>query len=302
MDPKGADAVLAVFSESSPEVAKANIDVTQDLHQQVCRSGQEDHGDERQMTIAQVDRVEWLPPVIHRVTTLDLPVQPWPWPFARGAARGHRRAFRGEAAREAETLERPRPARAQSGLRRRAFQRRLLRDRFRKLPGLARLGLSRPRRVQRLRHGRAALCRRRVRDGRNGPHTANAGRIYFPSGTPDLDDIRDGAVDIPGSVVRELEEETGLKPGDYRSDAHWHCVFTGPAVAMIRLLHVDMPGEALRARIEANLALQAHAGIVGYPSGARAARSDTMRCRALSPRSSKRSFRPNPDVRAMPAS
>jgi NitT/TauT family transport system substrate-binding protein len=28
MDPKGADAVLAVFSESSPEVAKANIDVT----------------------------------------------------------------------------------------------------------------------------------------------------------------------------------------------------------------------------------------------------------------------------------
>jgi NitT/TauT family transport system substrate-binding protein len=28
MDPKGADAVLAVFSESSPEVAKANIDLS----------------------------------------------------------------------------------------------------------------------------------------------------------------------------------------------------------------------------------------------------------------------------------
>jgi NitT/TauT family transport system substrate-binding protein len=28
MDPKGAAAVLAVFSESSPEVAKANIDVS----------------------------------------------------------------------------------------------------------------------------------------------------------------------------------------------------------------------------------------------------------------------------------
>jgi NitT/TauT family transport system substrate-binding protein len=28
MDPKGADAVLAVFSESSPEVAKTNIDVS----------------------------------------------------------------------------------------------------------------------------------------------------------------------------------------------------------------------------------------------------------------------------------
>jgi NitT/TauT family transport system substrate-binding protein len=28
MDPKGADAVLAVFSEGSPDVAKAHIDVT----------------------------------------------------------------------------------------------------------------------------------------------------------------------------------------------------------------------------------------------------------------------------------
>ena len=28
MEPKGAEAVLAVFSEGSPEVAKANIDVT----------------------------------------------------------------------------------------------------------------------------------------------------------------------------------------------------------------------------------------------------------------------------------
>ena len=92
--------------------------------------------------------------------------------------------------------------------------------------------------------------------GEMGRHTSNAGRIYFPSGTPDLDDIRDGAVDISGSVARELEEETGLAPGDYRSEVDWHCVYTGPAVAMIRILHVDMAGDALRARIEANLALQ----------------------------------------------
>jgi 8-oxo-dGTP pyrophosphatase MutT (NUDIX family) len=92
--------------------------------------------------------------------------------------------------------------------------------------------------------------------GEMGPHTANAGRIYFPSGTPDLDDISDGAVDIAGSVVRELEEETGLVPGDYAIDPDWHCVYTGTAAAMIRILRVDMPGEALRARIEANLASQ----------------------------------------------
>jgi hypothetical protein len=92
--------------------------------------------------------------------------------------------------------------------------------------------------------------------GEMGQHTANAGRIYFPSGTPDLDDICDGAVDIPGSVGREVEEETGLTAADYRAGAHWDCVVSGAAIAMIRILDVEMPGEALRARIEANLARQ----------------------------------------------
>jgi hypothetical protein len=92
--------------------------------------------------------------------------------------------------------------------------------------------------------------------GEMGQHTSNAGRIYFPSGTPDLDDVIDGMVDISGSVARELEEETGLMPGDYRSETDWHCIYTGRAVAMMRLLHVDMPGEALRAKIMGNLALQ----------------------------------------------
>jgi 8-oxo-dGTP pyrophosphatase MutT (NUDIX family) len=92
--------------------------------------------------------------------------------------------------------------------------------------------------------------------GEMGQHTANAGRIYFPSGTPDPDDISGDTVDIAGSVAREVAEETGLTPADYRADAHWDCVVSGVAVAMIRILHVDSPGEALRARIEANLARQ----------------------------------------------
>ena len=91
--------------------------------------------------------------------------------------------------------------------------------------------------------------------GEMGQHTANAGRIYFPSGTPDLDDVRDGAVDIPGSVVRELEEETGLGARrNTRATAIGTASTPGRAVAMIRMLQVDLPGEALRARIEANLA------------------------------------------------
>jgi 8-oxo-dGTP pyrophosphatase MutT (NUDIX family) len=93
--------------------------------------------------------------------------------------------------------------------------------------------------------------------GEMGRHTANAGRIYFPSGTPDRDDVRGDAVDIAGSVAREVEEETGLAPADYRAAAHWDCVVSGAAVAMIRILQVGTSGEALRAKIEANLASQA---------------------------------------------
>jgi hypothetical protein len=92
--------------------------------------------------------------------------------------------------------------------------------------------------------------------GEMGQHTANAGRIYFPSGTPDLDDVREGTVDIAESVVREVEEETGLGEANYTADAHWDCVVSGRVIAMIRILRVDMSGEALCARIEATLARQ----------------------------------------------
>lgn len=90
--------------------------------------------------------------------------------------------------------------------------------------------------------------------GEMSQHTANAGRIYFPSGTPDLDDIRDGALDIRGSVVREIAEETGLTADDYAAEADWHCVVSGRVIAMIQVLNLDMPGDEARARIEAHLA------------------------------------------------
>ena len=93
--------------------------------------------------------------------------------------------------------------------------------------------------------------------GEMAQHTANAGRIYFPSGTPDLDDVSDGALDIPGSVIRELGEETGLTAADYRTQPDWHCVVTGPSIAMIQIINLDMPGDVARARIEANLSREA---------------------------------------------
>jgi 8-oxo-dGTP pyrophosphatase MutT (NUDIX family) len=99
--------------------------------------------------------------------------------------------------------------------------------------------------------------------GEMGQHTSNAGRIYFPSGTPDPSDIRGDTLDIEGSVAREVEEETGLKPGDYSAEPYWDCVFTGVAIAVMRILRVDMTGEALRERIEANLAGQQQPELAG---------------------------------------
>ena len=94
--------------------------------------------------------------------------------------------------------------------------------------------------------------------GEMGPHTSNAGRIYFPAGTPDPGDVVDGRLDIAGSVAREIEEETGLTEADYRRSPHWDCVVAGASVAIMQLLAVDLSGDALKARIEANLAKQTH--------------------------------------------
>jgi hypothetical protein len=195
------------------------------------------------------------PPVIHRVTTLDLPLQPWSWRFAE-----ERRA---EIDAHFAIKQREKPiwnGRILLG-RNPVFSG----DRFRAeyfeadfASFLAWRDWGFPDRDVFNGFGMGAL---RCSDGafvlgEMGRHTANAGRIYFPAGTPDLDDLSDGMVDISGSVAREVEEETGLTSADYRAGAHWDCVVSGAVIAMIKILNVDVSGEELRARIEANLARQ----------------------------------------------
>jgi 8-oxo-dGTP pyrophosphatase MutT (NUDIX family) len=195
-------------------------------------------------------------PVIHRVTQLDLSVQPWSWPFAT-----ERRADI-EAHFALKCSEKPQ-----------LWNGRVLLTRHHDFAGdrlrasyfetdfasfLAWRDWGFPDSAVFNGFGMGAL---RSSDGafvlgEMGDHTSNAGRIYFPAGTPDLDDIKLGAVDIAGSIAREIEEETGLAPADYRAGAHWDCVVSGHAIAMMRILNVDSTGEALRARIEANLARQ----------------------------------------------
>jgi hypothetical protein len=90
-----------------------------------------------------------------------------------------------------------------------------------------------------------------------GAHTSNPGHIYFPSGTPDPDDICGERVDLDGSVMRELVEETGLSTQDVTADPGWHAVLAGPRVALMKVLRSPEHANTLRDRIRAHLARQA---------------------------------------------
>ena len=196
------------------------------------------------------------PPVIHRVTALDLTVRPTLWPFAQ-TRRADIDADFAEKQHEKPEIWNGRVLLARHPV---FAENRFSADYFETdfASFLAWRDWGFPDSDVFNGFGMGAL---RCSDGafvlgEMGAHTANAGRIYFPSGTPDLDDVRDGTVDIAGSVVREVLEETGLAEADYTASPHWDCVVSGAAIAMIRILRVDMPGEALHARIEATLARQ----------------------------------------------
>jgi hypothetical protein len=87
-----------------------------------------------------------------------------------------------------------------------------------------------------------------------GSHTANAGRIYFPGGTPDPDDVIDGKVDLLGSIRRELKEETGLDAAKFAADPGWHVVVVGARIALIKVLQATDDAATLRDRVLAQLA------------------------------------------------
>jgi hypothetical protein len=87
-------------------------------------------------------------------------------------------------------------------------------------------------------------------------HTANAGRIYFPAGTPDPDDVVGAAVALDANVSRELEEETGLRRDELAADAGWHAVLAGRRIALMKTLRARDNADELRARIVACLARQ----------------------------------------------
>ncbi len=88
--------------------------------------------------------------------------------------------------------------------------------------------------------------------------TANAGRLYFPAGTPEPADAdAHGRVDFDANILRELEEETGLTAADVTLDPTWRLVRAGPLVALAKVARSPLDAGALQARFAATRATQA---------------------------------------------
>jgi 8-oxo-dGTP pyrophosphatase MutT (NUDIX family) len=89
--------------------------------------------------------------------------------------------------------------------------------------------------------------------GEMAAHTANAGAIYFPAGTPDPSDVVAGRVDLKRSATRELFEETGIAPHEVAYGPEWTVVYAPPRIACMKIMRLLAPAEAIKARVDAFL-------------------------------------------------
>ena len=78
--------------------------------------------------------------------------------------------------------------------------------------------------------------------GEMGQDHSQPGRIYFPCGTPDLDDVVGSRVDLTGCLIRELAEETGIVVDERNFAPSWRVIFVNRQVACLCI--VDLPGQA----------------------------------------------------------
>jgi 8-oxo-dGTP pyrophosphatase MutT (NUDIX family) len=103
-------------------------------------------------------------------------------------------------------------------------------------------------------------------------HTANAGKIYFPGGTPDMSDVTpDGRVDLSISMVRELLEETALRPDEVVIQPDWTLVTAAHRAAFLRPARLVYPAAEAQRIILSRLASEtdgelASIAVVGNPA------------------------------------
>jgi len=85
--------------------------------------------------------------------------------------------------------------------------------------------------------------------GQMSAHTANAGRVYFPGGAVDENDVKDDRIDIDNNITREMQEELGLDPSDFPFQPGYRVCITDVAMAIGRVLDLPCPAEEARTRL-----------------------------------------------------
>jgi len=193
-------------------------------------------------------------PVIHRVTRLDLTYEPWTWPFAAKNGQAIAETFAAQQAKKpalfnGRVLLMREPQVIGDRLVARYFESDFATYLTWREFGFPGEGIFSGFGMGALRSPDGTYVM-----GEMSQHTANGGRVYFPSGTPDPSDLVGNRVDIEGSIVREVEEETGLTPADYTARPGFHCVIAKPAVAIVQVLELKASAEAVKQTILRNIA------------------------------------------------
>lgn len=92
--------------------------------------------------------------------------------------------------------------------------------------------------------------------GRMAPYTATSGKVYPMAGTPDLEDIKDGKLDIEGSMQRELLEEAGLSTVDATRQPGYLLIENAGMSAVCAVFDFDAPSRELKTRMMRHVDLQ----------------------------------------------
>ena len=92
---------------------------------------------------------------------------------------------------------------------------------------------------------------------RMSAHNAVAGRVYFPAGSIDDNDIVGDRADYETNVAREVREETGIDLGKAEAEPSMHLVSADGSIALFRRYYFDLSTAELLQQIEVNLARQA---------------------------------------------
>jgi 8-oxo-dGTP pyrophosphatase MutT (NUDIX family) len=93
---------------------------------------------------------------------------------------------------------------------------------------------------------------------RMGKHTVNAGRVYFAAGSFELEDFRDGLVDVDFNMRREVKEETGIDISRATPAKRFYLLSTRSGTVIFRRFRMPMTANAMVSAIKAFVAAEPH--------------------------------------------